>query len=243
MQPLYNVEYFDDQAFTHLNNHELNLRLPKMNNVDFYLTLHALIKYNTQKPWLLLQKLSDENISRIMYDTMHGIMIVEDLFYMLILPTFMHCIKNNKQYLISPEFRLLNYFKGSEGDTLEAIKYIADDIVTDIMIDAKMNFYEVYDGNVPSYIEDRPFEEDFWTNICMNLSSYFHPFMGAYLQDSRTNIGDKFIRFKRFAAIKLYEDYRMAMYELGILEISTEILQNEKSTEQVMAEIESYVYA
>ncbi len=202
----------DDVIVDVINYKELNIRLTKMSSTDFFLTLHSLIKYQRKQGFDLMSQLSDENVSRILYDTLYGINIVEDVFYMVILPAFIHCIRNLKQYLISPSFRILNYFTGNDNDMMESIRFIASDIVAEITADVMCEYLDIYDENC-DYIEELiPQEEKrenstLWSNMAMEMKDFFHPFIGVYFIDERTNLGDTYGLFKSYCAQELIKSY------------------------------------
>lgn len=192
---------FDGEIYQNFNSHEFNKMLMRVNNVDFFLNLHALVKFKQMRMYLLLESFSDEVISRILYDTVRGVNIVEDIFYTIILPTFIYCIRNDKLHLVTANFNFLKYCKGQLNDIYEMVEYIAREVVSDVAFDMKLELIEKGDPlkMEPDFGPDNHLffdNEEYVIFIARELSKFLHPFMKVFLANitphTLTNLFDLF---------------------------------------------------
>lgn len=213
---------FDGHDYPKFNSHEFNKMLMRVNNVDFYLNLHALVKFKQMRMCLLLESFSDEVISRILYDTMRGVNIIEDVFYTIILPTFIYCIRNDKLHLVTPNFNFLKYCRGQVNDIYDMVQYIATEIVSDVAFDIKLELIEKGDPlkMEPDFGPDNHLffdNEEYIIFLARELSKFLHPFMKIYLANITPHtLSNLFDLFKSYIESEALINIGQTFYDVGM---------------------------
>lgn len=170
----------DNITYSTINMENFNQMLKRTDNVDFFLKILALVNHKHRRIEFILDKLDDDVISRLFWESLYGVNIVETILDVLITPAFIWCILNNKIYLINPHFRLIQYNYIIESNISTAIWDIANRTVS--MILDKVGAEEQltsFDANV---VPTNHSEYLMITNILVKVSKEIRKFLSPSME-------------------------------------------------------------
>lgn len=204
----------DGMMYNVLNYAELNKTLMRSDNVMFYLNLKAYCTYSKKSFMLLLDKLDENVISRIFYDTLNGINIQENILEQIIIPTLVWCINNNSLYLITPNFRLFSYYNMTLDNIIETIDNLVDDVTDCILEDLKLEYYDnAFTQPFVTYENSTEIEDRLVSTTTHKLKTFTDASIRLFLENSLSV--DTFNIYRNSLVTQMNNKLMMGMYELG----------------------------
>ena len=210
-----NKQYDDDGAIYNVVNYdELNKMLMRSDNIMFFLNLKAYCTYSKKNFVLLLDKLDENVISRIFYDTLSGIRIQENILEQIIIPAFVWCIQRNRTYLITPNFRLFGYYNMSMDAMIETIDNLVSDVTDFILEMLKVDYYEMaFTQPFVTYENSNDIEAKLVSETTTELKKFTDNTVRLFLD---TNVSmDTFDIYRKNLVDQMNNKLMMGMYELG----------------------------
>ena len=175
----------DNIIYSTINMENFNQMLKRADNVDFFLKILALVNHKHRRIEFILNKLDDDVISRLFWESLYGVNIVETILDVIITPAFIWCILNNKIYLINPHFRLIQYNYIIESNISTAICYIANRTVS--MVLDKVGAEEQltsFDANVvPTNHSEYLMITDILVKVSKEIRKFVSPSMELFLSN------------------------------------------------------------
>lgn len=204
----------DGTPYNVIDYNSLDTMLMRSDNVMFFLNLKAYCTYSKKDFMLLLDKLSDNVKSRILYDTLNGINIYENILEQIIIPTLVWCIENNSTYLITPNFRLFGYYGMTMDNIIETLDNLVDDITDVILENLKIEYYEsAHVQPFVTYEKSSDIESNLLNNTIKEIQKFTDNNIALFLENS---LGiDTFSIYKENLVTRMNEKLMMGMYELG----------------------------
>ena len=204
----------DGTPYNVIDYNSLDTMLMRSDNVMFFLNLKAYCTYSKKDFMLLLDKLSDNVKSRILYDTLNGINIYENILEQIIIPTLVWCIENNSTYLITPNFRLFGYYGMTMDNIIETLDNLVDDITDVILENLKIEYYEsAHVQPFVTYEKSSDIESNLLNNTIKEIQKFADNNIALFLENS---LGiDTFSIYKENLVTRMNEKLMMGMYELG----------------------------
>lgn len=204
----------DGTPYNVIDYNSLDNLLMRSDNVMFFLNLKAYCTYSKKDFMLLLDKLSDNVKSRILYDTLNGINIYENILEQIIIPTLVWCIENNSTYLITPNFRLFGYYGMTMDNIIETLDNLVDDITDVILENLKIEYYEsAHVQPFVTYEKASDIESTLLNNTIKEIQKFTDNNIALFLENS---LGiDTFSIYKENLVTRMNEKLMMGMYELG----------------------------
>lgn len=206
------------EAIINMDLVKFNKDLGRSTNVYFFLNIKAYMM-NMQKPLrYLIHTLSDDNISRIMWEDLSGINIQEDIVGTVIVPAWIYSLAKNKSYLITPNFRIMDYAYLDSGQMVSLVKDIVREICYYIIDRILRAWGETKYGNMPFVTNEvaEEFEASVGSILNDEINKYVNPSMELYFQ-SINNSFNIFSMYKTEFMSMLFTSLLNAFDEVGYM--------------------------